>query len=334
MLDIIKFIKKQGLKNFYIFYGEENFLKKCYAKKLKGFFLNKKFLDINYNYFDFSKLDKKKNSSIDDIVKCACSPPFFDSFRILVIKNLLESKKNCEEFDNYIHNFLSTNIIIFLEEKIDKKNKVFQSISQIGDVLKINHQTTSELAKWIIKICDREKISISKQSAIDLVKFVGNDMFFLKQEIYKLINYSRDKNTIDFSDIELLTSKNLDNKIFDLVKLVAQKNSKSLEIFDNLIDQNEQPLVILSMIVRQFYLILKIKGLYDKNKTLQEITNILKIQSFIVHDIISQSKIFNTNDLVFILNYLLEIDFEIKIGSINIIHAIRLFIINLMYRFA
>ena len=311
MADILKKIEKDGLKNLYLFYGTENYLIDYYIDAMKKKFVNQNFLDMNFNIF---------NGNVFEIIDCAKLLPFMSEHRLILIKEsdfFYTGKKNeVEIILKSMPDFCETNILVFVEKKIDKRNKLYKKICDVGEIFEIKSPSKKELIKWIIKIFKRDGKEILPDDAELILKNVGSDMYFLKNEIEKLIGYKNDSDKITRDDINLMCSKNIETKIFDLVFHMGNKNLElALEDYNNLIFLKEQPFMILFMIARQFIFILQAKIFYESGKDINSIANLLNTRSFIVSDCLKQGKNFSCDKLICGIKECREIDFKIKTGQ-------------------
>ena len=314
MVNILKKIEQDGLKNFYLFYGQENYLINYYANEIKKKFISQDLVDMNFDTFN-SDMDVSK------IINCTKSLPFMSEYRLTLIKNSgwfeTGKKDDVELFLENINDFCDNAIIIFLEEKIDKRNRLYKKIMDMGFVLEVKSPSRKELIKWIIKICRASQKTITVENAELILKNIGSDMYFIKNELEKLISYKKDFWEITQSDINLLCSQNIETKIFDLILHMGNKNLKAaLEDYNNLIFLKEQPFMILFMIARQFIFILQAKIFHESGKDINSIANLLSTRSFVIIDCLKQAKNFSRDILISGIKECRNLDFKIKTGQI------------------
>ena len=314
MVNISKKIDQNGVKNFYLFYGQENYLMSYYANEMKKKFISQDFVDMNFDVFS-SDIDVSK------IINCTKSLPFMSEYRLILIKNSgwfeTGKKDDVELFLENINDFCDNAIIIFLEEKIDKRNKLYKKIMDIGFVLEVKSPSRKELIKWIIKICRASQKTITVENAELILKNISSDMYFIKNELEKLISYKKDFLEIAQSDINLLCSQNIETKIFDLIFHMGNKNLQAaLEDYNNLIFLKEQPFMILFMIARQFIFILQAKIFSESEKDINSIANLLSTRSFVIINCLKQAKNFSRDILISGIKECRNLDFKIKTGQI------------------
>lgn len=114
-------ILKQNLKshNFmkcYLFYGNEQYLKNYYEKKLKNAILTSN-PEMNFDIFEGKDID------VDSIINSADTLPFLSDKRIVVIKEseLFQNGKNndTEKIKQYLNDMPQSTCILFIENEID-----------------------------------------------------------------------------------------------------------------------------------------------------------------------------------------------------------------------
>ena len=136
-------IKNKTFSNIYVIFGEEEYLKNIYEKKLISNIVDENFKMMNFDIFE------GKNVNISKIIDACDTMPFMSDYRVVILKNtglIYDAKKDdTNKLENYLHILPKTTILIFIEEKIDKKLKIFKTISNIGTFHKIDILSENEL---------------------------------------------------------------------------------------------------------------------------------------------------------------------------------------------
>ncbi|MBS5793990.1 MAG: DNA polymerase III subunit delta [Clostridiales bacterium] len=320
-------IKNKTFSNIYVIFGEEEYLKNIYEKKLISNIIDENFKMMNFDIFE------GKNVNISNIIDACDTMPFMSDYRIVILKNtglIYDGKKDDTiKLENYLHTLPKTTILIFIEEKIDKKLKIFKTISNIGTFHKIDILSENELVNWILNVFKDNNKNISAKEAIYIIRNIGFNMEILLNEINKLISFKGSSTKITINDIDNICTKSIESKIFDLINFMSNKDmDNAIKIYKNLIVNKTSPFVILNMISRQFRIILQTKYLYNKNYSINNIVSALELRDFIVKEAIKQSKNFSIKILLQAINECLEIDNNIKTGKIIDEIAIELLIIK------
>ncbi len=320
-------IKNKTFSNIYLIFGEEEYLKNTYEKKLISSIISEDLKMMNFDIFE------GKNTNVSQIIDACDTMPFMSPYRLVVLKNtglIIEGRKNDSALlEQYISNLPKTTIIIFIEDKIDKKLKLFKTISKIGSVHQMNMSSENELVNWILNVFKDNNKDISTKEALYMIRNIGFNMEILLNEINKLISFKNNNDKITINDIDTICTKSVESKIFDLINFMANKNMQSaISIYKNLLVNKTSPFIILNMIARQFRIILQVKYLYNKGYNINSISSELGLRDFIVKEAFKQSKNFSIKILLQALNECLATDENIKTGKMLDELAVELLIIK------
>lgn len=197
-----------------------------------------------------------------------------------------------------------------------------------------------ETTAWIKKQFEKKGGTISNQAAQTLVSLAGNDLWQIDNEINKLISYkagqekklipadqSQEIKIISAEDVKKLVKGGIDENIFFLTDAISNKN-KNLAL-KLLKDQYEAGLTdshLISMITRQFRILLQIRQALDCRFTSQKMISSLKLHPYIIQKGINQVRNFSLESLKNILNNLIEIDYLAKTGQGEAKTLLNLFI--------
>ena len=311
----------------YLLYGEDEYLKDNFLKKLK-----KSFGEIvnGINYIAIGE------ENVNEIIPNIETPAFGYEKKMIVAKNTKlftrKSKKNAS--DNNIENTEANNKnvdrlveyskensiddveLVFVEETCEK-NSLFNLISKIGQVKEFKELGVNELLPEIRKIASMYKVNIDNYTASYFIECVGNNMQDIINEIRKLIEYVGEGGTIKKEDIDSLTIKKTTSIIFDLTDTLGQKNiKKAIETLHNLQYNKEPTQVIIVMLYRHF------KKLYFvhlcKGQNLVKNLNLTPKQEFLANKYKRQASYFKEAELERILFEIINLDEKSKNGNINL----------------
>ncbi|MCT4612428.1 MAG: DNA polymerase III subunit delta [Clostridia bacterium] len=307
-------IKSGKYDNIYLFYGAENFLKDYYLTQMKENIVSQNEM-MNMDIFD------DENMNIDSIADSIETLPFMSEYRLIIVKmsNLFSKgkKDDVEKLLESLENVPETNIIIFVEETVDKRNKLYKFVDKKGSVVEFALQKEAELVRWIENALKKEGLGIDSRDASLIIRNVGSDMNQIKLNLDKLVCYVKE-GTINEIDIEEVCDKTSEIKIFDLVKYIGLKDTKrAIETYESLLYQKEHPIMILTMIARQFKMLMQVKYLKGKGYDNRAIATKIGSRDFVVRDLSTQTNNFTLNDLKDAYKDSLEIDYAIKTGKIK-----------------
>lgn len=85
------------------------------------------------------------------------------------------------------------------------------------------------------------------------LQLVEHDMNGMRQEMEKLICYVGHRQVIEKADVDAVCCVFVENKVFDMISAVAEKNQKrAMQLYDDLVALKERPMRILYLRIKQF----------------------------------------------------------------------------------
>ena len=145
----------------------------------------------------------------------------------------MSNKKDPEDLIDYIKkNKLAETkevIIVFFEPAApDKRTKIFKFLNKKPVMVQsFDSLAGANLENWIKKEIASQGGQIDSMSLQKLVFFAGNDLWQLKNEINKLLSYSK---SITSQNIDLLIKAKIDNNIFDTIDALGQRNKPKAQM--------------------------------------------------------------------------------------------------------
>ncbi|MDQ2085940.1 DNA polymerase III subunit delta [Herbivorax sp. ANBcel31] len=313
-------IKKNNLKNLYIFYGEEEYLKKYYIEKIEDIILKDDVTNLN-------KIVLDGNAEVDKIIEACETMPVFSQQKLVVVKKSGKfnkkggSKSKSSENDQlskYLENVPPYTCLIFYEESIDKRLKIVGSIKKNGLLVEFSYSKQPDLVKWVIKVLKSYKKRIDLNTASYLVSISEPGMVEILNEIEKLVSFLGEKENVEIKDIDKVCTKSIKSRIFDLVDAVAEKKINiALKLLNDMIMLKEPLPKILFMIARQLRLILQMKLLCNDGLDKKAACSKMKITPYVGNKIYSQARSLSTDKVKDGMKEAMELDLAIKTGKIN-----------------
>jgi DNA polymerase-3 subunit delta len=317
-------IKKGEFQNLYLLYGEESYLRRQYRDNLKNALISP---DDSMNYTVYAG----KDINVGEVIDMADTMPFFAERRVVVIENSGWCKSGNERMAEYVKNIPATTYIIFVEEEIDKRNKLYKNIVDNGYAALCEMQDEAMLKKWVLGLLKKENKLITGDALDLLLDKTGTNMENIKREVEKLVCYKYYDEGITAEDVEDLCVEQIQNQIFEMVEAVAVKNQKrALELYYNLIALKEAPVKILALISRQFNMLLQVREMNKKGYPESEIASKTGLNAYYLKKkYIPQSKQFKLSQLEEALRSCVEAEENIKLGRMSDTLSVELIIVGL-----
>jgi DNA polymerase-3 subunit delta len=314
-------IKSGNYKQLYLLYGNESYLVKLYKDKLKSGLLSESD-EMNYSQFEGKDVDLKE---VNDIAQTL---PFFSARRLILIENSNLFKTQSDVSD-LLKNIPESTFIIFAEQEVDKRNKVYKLIKDKGTIAEMNSLDEKNLKHFIVSLLEPFGKQITHNTTDYLLEKTGADMANISNEIEKLISYTLDKDIITFEDVDAVVTTQITGKIFQMMDAIGLKHrDKALSLYYDLLSVREKPLNILFLLMRHFNILLQVKELNANGYSTQVITDKVKVPAFTISKYISQARNFNINQLTSALKMSVDIEEQIKTGRIQEKIGVELLIIS------
>lgn len=150
MKSINEDIKTGQLKDVYLLYGEESYLKKQYKEKLVKAVLPEGDT-MNYAYYE------GKGISVTELIDLAETMPFFAERRLILVENSGFFKNAEPTLADYIKKMPDTVCFVFVENEVDKRGKMYKAVKDKGRAVELGRQDEKTLLYWIAGIVKRRQ---------------------------------------------------------------------------------------------------------------------------------------------------------------------------------
>lgn len=317
----------------YLFYGEETYLLETRVKKIKKEY-QQLILGINFIQID--------DTNAEELIADLETPAFGFDKKLIIAKNtgLFKKEKKTTKSDSKkkkvddtklplnekIAKYIQENSeelkdtvdLVFVEQEVDK-NALYQAIEKVGEVKEFALLKLPDLIANIKKIAVAYKVNIDDATAKYLVECCGTSMQDLINELRKLIEYKGENSNITKQDIDLLCTKQIQAVIFDLTDNLGKKEtSKALDVYNGLISNKEPIQKILITLYNHFKKLYIIKIAEKYNEDVATAMNLKPNQLFLVSKYKTQARYFETQELREVLEALIDLDANYKIGLISL----------------
>ena len=299
----------------YLLFGEDEYLRNEYLKKIKKSFDT---LQLGINYIQIDE------TNVTQIISDIETPAFGLDKKLIIAKDTgLFKKKNAfsEKLAEYLKenaNNLEDVVLVFAEQEVEK-NKLFNTIKEVGQALEFKEQNIAQLIKKVKSLANAYKVEIKENVAGYFIECVGTNMSDIINEIRKLIEYAGSGGEIKKEDIDSLSIKKSESIIFDLTDNLGKKKiDVALDVLHNLIYAKEPVQRILVMLYNHFKKLYIIKLAVEENRNVAQSLNLKPNQMFLVNKYTAQAKAFNKEELRNLLEELIKIDEYSKSGKIDL----------------
>jgi DNA polymerase-3 subunit delta len=310
-----------------LIHGEDTFRSQKRLKQLKEAFIEK----YNSSGFNVVQLEGVE-TTLEKFRSVSFTGGLLDNKRLVVVKNLITGG-NPELVEGVLEilkekKFPEDNVLIIWEGVIEEKGKAkIKGGAKTKKLLlaqlkkereEIFHLlSNSQLSSWIQNEVKERGGKIERSAVEELIAKVGTDLWQMDSEIEKLINYVRGQIITTKHVGEFVKSK-YDENIFHLTDALGQKNKEqALRLVRDQLAIGTEPLQLLSKFIWQFRNLLLVSEMLSANKTQKEISDTLKLHPFVIQKTIPQARRFSHEQLGFIYQKLVDIDFDLKNSQVK-----------------
>lgn len=254
--DLKRQIKDRQMNNCYLFFGEEEYLKQFYIKKICS-----KFVTSGSETFSLRKYDGKENT-LDDVFEGAQSMPFMSDYCVCIAHDFSLDALNAEQkeqLSSFLDSQPDTSITIFwmdsisLSPKNAKHKWVIDAFSKKAAAVDFIKYTRSGLCKTVIGYAAKQGCQMSGNTANYLIDTVGDSLNTLFNETQKAVSFAGQGNEITKSHIDEIAVRSLEARVFDLSKFILNGNARNaLELLHTLMQNKAEPIDIFAVILMSF----------------------------------------------------------------------------------
>jgi len=326
-------------------FGQDSFRGKEKTKELKQKFLNE--IDAQGN--SFSVVDGA-TLTLNKLNELMATDSLFVKKRMLIVENVFQNKD--KELFLKLTEYLkgkenNDTILVFVDYSIirqeqkgrqeilqqdnsgnEKKltndqQELFSFLNKQKFVQNFSPLSGQELIAWVKERCQRQNAKITYQAIQLLISLTGDNLWMLNNEIEKISSFkfgSRPKGIseddpviIEVGDIDSMVNGDLDENIFALTDALGNKNkAEAVKILSEQISVGMVDYYLISMLIRQFKILLQVRQCLDNGMTSRQITDELPHHPYVVRKSIDQARNFKLQSLKIIFSALVKVDYNLK----------------------
>ncbi len=310
------------LKPIYLIYSEQKYLVNEALTRLKKKITSQALGDLNIVEFSAPL-------NFEEVEQALYTSSFFEQKKAVIINQADRlTPAQIKKVEDY-HSAVNPDVTLVLVAA-KKSDAFFKRAKDKGFFFEYKSPKGGQLATWVIDNFATKDKKVNFEAASYLVNLLGADLSLLSNEIEKIALYYEQKDKLEAKDIGRVSFSHAHETIFDLVDALGQANlSLALTNLSHLF-QNESEGMIFHMVVRQFRLLLKTKGLLSKGLSANEMARSLKLPSFVVSKYAKQARHFSTQKLVFAHSVLLDTEVIYKTTGTPLSKALELALIKIL----
>lgn len=279
----------------YILFGEEDYLKRFYASKIRESVLG----DSPYALFNHA-IFTPKNLSTDALLDAIATPPVFDDKKIIELSEINFSEMKAAETEVLIDFFASATdydyAVVLLNlangafdygaskgSKISKPSPLYKKLNAVAKCAYLPKASQRELANWAAKHFEKDGLSIETPAVFQLIEQCSSDMMTMSHEIDKLCAFlhANSRDTVTKEDIKNICCETRELEPFALSNAVlAGKTDTALEILHLMEQKHIRPAIAFSGIYNTYIDLYRIKAALDGGIAFGDLAKKLKMNEY------------------------------------------------------
>ena len=313
---IVSAIKARNIKPIYFLMGEEPY----YIDKIADF-ISKSILTEEEQGFN-QMVVYGKDTSLDEVVSHAKRFPMMAEYQVVIVKEAQHLSRTIEQLVAYVENPQPTTVLVmcYKYKKLDKRKKLYKSISKTGVLFESKKLYENQAADWIRRVLSGKGYGISPKSSAMLVEYLGTDLSKIDNELQKLyISIEKGQEiTPELIEKHIGISKDYNN--FELKKAIAEHNLSKASRIAHYFAQNpkDNPFVVTVTLLHTFFSqLLQYHGLKDQSS--KSVSQSLGVNPYFVGEYQTAAKNYPMKRVSRIISGLRELDLKGKgLGAHNI----------------
>ena len=315
-----------GGEGWYLFCGEEDYLKRHYLAELKRAVVTDSFTEpFNYIVFDGAELD------VPRLAEAVKAPPMM-SERKLVVWKYADFEKMKESTRRALDELLEQRasyrytVLVFLvaAEQLDvgtlpkKPSRLYSKYEKLLDTVVMNTSTEAQLLSWLKKHFDAEHIAVGAEALHRLTARAGHSMEVLSSEVKKLCAYlgAAGRDTLLPEDVDAVASTTFESETFALSNaLLNADRAGAFAALRTLKSERAEPTVVVGMMARTYAELLSVASLLEAGRGATDIAAELKLNPYKVKLDVASVKKQGASRLRAALRALGRMDLQMKAGG-------------------
>jgi DNA polymerase-3 subunit delta len=226
--------------------------------------------------------------------------------------------------------------LVLVEEQVVGSGPILRRLLELqregrAKIIACEKPKKGELPAWIRTRAKLHRVRLDVTAVVDLAEFVGDDLRQLDQELIKLADYAGGKE-INSVDVRRLVPATRTASVFELVDALGSGNVPAAgKLMQHVLDiDGEHPLRLLTMIGRQYRLLIQAKALQAAGVKPPDIAKTLNVADWTAPKLLTQAAKHSFARLQRSMERVLAADEAIKTGQMGDREAMDLLLAELL----
>lgn len=315
--DFHKALKAGKVSPVCLLYGEDLRAMDRALKELEETLLGQGVDEFNADYFDGREVDPGA------VIAAARTLPMMSDRRLVVVRRAGDLKGGAREA--VIEYFSSPNpstVLVLSAAGLALKGsgaraedkKLVEAAAKAGDAVNFARPSARALPQVIADMA-RERGKRIEPAAVGLfIDLAGDETLGIDHQLEKVILYVGDRDRISRDDVLEAVADVKEANVFEFTDAIGARDAEgALKSFRRMLDQGQEPLMILGMLLRHFRLLWKIREHVEGGQTPGQISKLVKLNEWVIkNSYLPQIRKFPDADTGRIARTLADLDIRLK----------------------
>jgi DNA polymerase III subunit delta len=297
-------LEKETLAPLYLFYGDESYLIEQAILRLRR---RMKGASVNIFYAG--------EDSLDRVLEDWGASSLFATQTLVILKSAERLKaaererlaKAAETRD------ATQPLVVCAHGRVDLRQQFFSLCAKTGFAAEFRPPFVNQMASWAQRLAREHEVKLSEDAAQLLGDLVGQDLFALATEIAKAAAFVFPANEIAVDDVRACVGDVHQYDAFSLADALGQRDrQKALSLLRRVLTNDNEALRILHALVGHFRRLWQVKDLLAGGTPESQIERITSLRGQRLRSLLSQSRLYSTNDLRRFVHTAAALDLTLK----------------------
>jgi DNA polymerase-3 subunit delta len=223
----------------------------------------------------------------------------------------------------------TTDLVLTENKRISATNLFLQALKAAGGrVLEMQPPKADsyELREWVVARARHHNVQMGGDAVDQIVAFGGNNLRLLDVELAKLAAYA-DGKPVTSEDVYRLVSYAREANVFEAMDALGRRDTRqALRKLHDLLDDGEAAQYLLFMVARQVRMLMQAREALDRGIPAQSLADELGVHRFVAQKSAEQARNFSLPGLLTLHEQLVELDWAVKTGRLEVEAALDVFV--------
>lgn len=317
---------------FYVLHGTDEFSCRAALQSLRAQMGDESVAELNITVLD------GKQATAGAVLAAASAMPFLADKRMVIVEGMLTwlarkggGKAARDEVAALVEGLPELPDfarVVFVEpETLSAQNAVLKLAMTTPGGYHKAYNPPRDPSRWIMQQAQTVyDTAIEPPAAAALAAVVGDDLRAADSELAKLAAYVNGERAISAADVALLTPYVAEADVFEMVDAIGRRDGATAARLLHRLLEDDDPLRLFGMIVRQFRLLLQAREYLNEGGTPRGIGQAIGVHPYVGEKLAAQVRFFTQEQLETIYRFLFDTDLGIKTGKVEGVLALGLLI--------